>query len=154
MTEQQVRRARIDDAAEIARLATELGYPTGVAEMRSRLASLNENAEHYVAVAPAETAEHLLGWMHVEHRLSLGSGERAELMGLVVDTASRRTGVGKALLNEAERWALARGLATITVRSNAARELSHTFYAASGYARSKTQHVYSKPLASPAAARK
>ncbi len=34
----------------------------------------------------------------------------------------------------------------MTVRSNAARELSHPFYEALGYARAKTQHVYVKSL--------
>jgi len=34
----------------------------------------------------------------------------------------------------------------LTVRSNAARELSHPFYEALGYSRDKTQHVYRKTI--------
>ena len=36
----------------------------------------------------------------------------------------------------------------MTVRSNVACEQSHPFYAAIGYAREKTQHVYRKTLTS------
>ena len=72
----------------------------------------------------------------------------ARLMALVVDSSARRRGVGRALVAYAEAWALARGLAALTVRSNAARELSHPFYEALGYNRDKTQYVYSKALKS------
>jgi GNAT superfamily N-acetyltransferase len=54
--------------------------------------------------------------------------------------------VGRDLVEYAETWARSRGLASLTVRSNAARELSHPFYEALGYSRDKTQHVYSKAL--------
>ncbi len=87
-----------------------------------------------------------MGWVHVEHRSSLEVGERAELMGLVVDATGRRTGLGRLLVGEAERWARARGLRQVVVRSNVAREPSHPFYDAIGYSRSKTQHVYVKTL--------
>jgi GNAT superfamily N-acetyltransferase len=112
------------------------------AEMARRLGVLLPNDRHYIAVAA--TGKDLLGWVHVEHRFSLEAGDRAELMGLVVDSSARRRGVGRELVDVAENWALARGLSAITVRSNAARELSHPFYEALGYSREKTQHVYRK----------
>jgi GNAT superfamily N-acetyltransferase len=67
-------------------------------------------------------------------------------MGLVIDAGARRQGLGRELVEVAERWAASRGLPSLTVRSNAARELSHPFYLALGYTRDKTQHVYSKKL--------
>jgi GNAT superfamily N-acetyltransferase len=97
-------------------------------------------------VAVAATGEDLLGCMHVEHRLSLAEGERAEIMGLVVDPRARGRGLGRDLVNSAESWARARGLSAVTVRSNVARELSHPFYEALGYSREKTQHVYRKSV--------
>jgi GNAT superfamily N-acetyltransferase len=138
----EIRHALIDDAAEMARLAGELAYPMSTAEMARRLGVLLPNDRHYIAVAA--TGKDLLGWVHVEHRFSLEAGDRAELMGLVVDSSARRRGVGRELVDVAENWALARGLSAITVRSNAARELSHPFYEALGYSREKTQHVYRK----------
>jgi GNAT superfamily N-acetyltransferase len=140
----EVRRAQLGDADEMARLSTQLGYPVPSTEMARRLAVLLPNERHHIAVAARSAL--VLGWMHVEHRFSLEGGDRAELMGLVVDADARRQGLGRELVDAAEHWALSRGLASLTVRSNAARELSHPFYEALGYARDKTQHVYSKAL--------
>jgi GNAT superfamily N-acetyltransferase len=138
----EIRHAQIDDAAEMARLAGELGYPMSTAEMARRLGVLLTNERHYVAVAA--TSDHLRGWVHVEHRFSLEGGDRAEIMGLVVDSSDRRRGLGRRLVDVAENWARAQGVSAVTVRSNAARELSHPFYEALGYSREKTQHVYRK----------
>ena len=140
----ELRRATLADAAEMTRLSAQLGYPMAPAEMARRLGVLLPNERHYIAVAASRAQ--LLGWMHVEHRFSLEGADRAELMGLVVDSSARRGGVGRALVSAAEKWALARGLPAMTVRSNAAREHSHPFYEALGYAREKTQHVYRKAL--------
>jgi GNAT superfamily N-acetyltransferase len=141
----EIRPARIDDAAELARLAGELGYPMSAAEMTRRLGVLLKNDRHYVAVAA--TGKDLFGCMHVEHRFSLAEGERAEIMGLIVDPSARGQGLGRDLVDGAESWARARSLSVVTVRSNVVRELSHPFYAALGYSREKTQHVYRKKLA-------
>ncbi len=141
----QIRRAQVTDAAEMARLAGELGYPMSSAKMARRLASLLPNERHYVGVVA--TGERLLGWMHVEQRSSLEGGDRAELMGLVVDSTVRRRGVGATLLTMAENWTVAQGISSLTVRSNAARESSHPFYESFGYSRVKTQHVYTKMVA-------
>jgi GNAT superfamily N-acetyltransferase len=127
----------------MARLSGELGYPMSIDEMRAALGRLLADPRHFVAVAD-EGGDRLLGWMHVEHRTSMQSADRAELIGLVVDGAVRRRGAGRALVAEAEQWARAQGLTTLTVRSNVARELSHPFYEALGYVREKTQHVYRK----------
>ena len=150
-TEQtEIRRAEIADAPEIARLAGELGYPMSPAEMTRRLTTLLPNEHHYIVVAAS--SGRLLGWMHVERRFSLEGGDRAELMGLVVDSTARRRGVGRELLVVAENWTRAQGLSSLTVRSNVVRELSHPFYESLGYSRCKTQHVYIKTIVSGPAA--
>jgi len=138
----EIRRAQLSDAAEMARLAIQLGYPITVAELTQRLAALLPNERHCIAVAVS--GARMLGRVHVEHRSGIEAGERAELMALVVDADARRGGVGRELVAVAEQWALSRGLTSLVVRSNAARELSHPFYLALGYSRDKTQHVYSK----------
>jgi GNAT superfamily N-acetyltransferase len=128
----------------MARLSGQLGYPMAAAEMARRLTVLLPSERHHIAVAAS--GDDVLGWTHVEHRFSLEGGDRAELMGLVVDANARRGGLGRELVEAAEGWALSRGLSSLVVRSNAARELSHPFYLALGYSRDKTQHVYSKAL--------
>ena len=140
-----VRVARIGDAAEIARLSGELGYPVSVDEMADRLAVLLPLAGHHVAVV--ESGMELLGFAAVEIRTLLVSGRKAELMGLVVGSDARRMGVGTALVRAAEEWSRAQGIDRMTVRSNTARKESHGFYERLGYTRAKSQHVYFKELA-------
>ena len=144
-TEAAVRAANVEDAADIARLAGDLGYPTAPQEMHIRLANLLADANHYVGVIDG-AAGRLSGWIHVEHQRSVEGGEHAELEGLIVDESARGKGLGLALVGSGEVWAAARGLATMTVHSNTVRELSHPFYEAIGFSRKKTQHVYSKAL--------
>ncbi|KRE89125.1 hypothetical protein ASG87_06195 [Frateuria sp. Soil773] len=140
----QLRPAELADAGEIARLSGELGYPVGAQEMAGRLAAILPHPMHRVSVV-AEGGT-LYGWIAVERRLTLEAGERIEIVGLVVSGAIRRGGVGRALVQDAERWARAQGFDAIQVRSNVVRTESHPFYERLGYVRRKSQHVYAKPL--------
>jgi GNAT superfamily N-acetyltransferase len=149
----QIRVARQQDAAEIARLAGLLGYPTDAQTMHARLGELLTRPDQRIAVAtptPAAgglaDAARLGGWMHVARHIVLESGEFAEILGLIVDPTARRAGVGRALVAEAERWARAHRLGRLAVRSNVLRDESHTFYPALGFPHSKSQHVYAKSL--------
>ena len=76
----------------------------------------------------------------------LESGERVEIVGLIVGAESRRSGIGAALVHAAEDWAVEQQLQVISVRSSIARIESHPFYERLGYIRSKTQHAYLKRL--------
>lgn len=140
----ELREARLEDAAEIARLSGEWGYPTAPQEMARRLDMLLPDARHHMAVAAHGAA--LLGWIVVERRLTIGAGEQIEIVGLVVDVTAKRGGIGRALVAVAERWAREQGFEAITVRSNVARSESHPFYEHLGYVRKKAQHVYGKAL--------
>jgi ribosomal protein S18 acetylase RimI-like enzyme len=140
-----VRRAAISDAAEIARLSAQFGHPARVPDLAARIAVLHEMPSQYLAVAEVPDAT-LLGWIQVERRLVLVTGDRAEIVGLVVDAAARRCGVGTLLANAAQQWAHAAKLGQMVVRSNVVRDASHEFYVALGYSRAKTQHIYVKSL--------
>jgi len=144
MIRPMLRGARLTDAAEMARLAGELGYPASANAMQERLAALLPDAGQHIAVAA--DGERLLAWMHVQRGLTLDVGARAEIVGLVVDATARRHGLGRRLVAAAEDWARAQGLAALMVRSNVARDVSHPFYESIGFARVKTQHVYTKRL--------
>lgn len=140
-----IRRATLSDAAAIAALSGELGYPASAQEMSVRLAVLLPQAAQFVAVA-ATPAGDVVAWIAAERRLLLEYGEKVEIVGLVVGAAARRTGVGKALVRAVEQWAREQGLAIVSVRSNAARVESHPFYERLGFVRIKTQHSYEKSL--------
>ena len=112
--------------------------------MARRLAKVLASPTHHEAVVASGNG--LLGWVGMERRVSLESGERAELLGLIVDATARRGGWGHALVKHAEQWTVARGLSALVMRSNIVRDQSHPFYEAIGYSRDKTQHVYVKQL--------
>jgi GNAT superfamily N-acetyltransferase len=78
----------------------------------------------------------------------LESGYRVEIVGLIVGEGYRRSGIGRALVRQAERWALNIGSDTMVVRSNTKRIGSHNFYPALGFSGVKTQAVYQKRLKS------
>lgn len=138
------RPARAADAAEIARLAGELGYPVDLGSMAARLDVLSGEPRQCVHVVDGEGR--LAGWIAAERRLSLEIGERVEITGLVVDGTVRRGGVGRALVRAVEAWAGEQGIGMVVVRSNVQRQASHPFYEGLGYARQKSQHVYGKHL--------
>lgn len=139
-----IRAPRAADAEQVRGLNRELGYATETDELAARITRLSALAEHFLAVAEVDGL--VVGWVEAEHRLNMETGEKAELIGLIVSAAARRGGIGTLLVQAAESWAAARGLQAIVVRSNATRQESHAFYRKIGYTPSKTQHVYTKPL--------
>jgi GNAT superfamily N-acetyltransferase len=139
-----VRMARADDAWRIAQLSAELGYPADCAEIAERLHRLAASAADAVLVAEADAL--VVGWAHVCQALSVEYPPLAELRGLVVDATLRSRGIGAALLGASERWAVARGLQELRVRSQVVRERAHRFYLDRGYTERKRQVVFVKPL--------
>lgn len=136
--------ARIEDAAEVARLCTELGYPATTEEMTARLGVVISAGDGQVFVVEQDSG--LLGWIAIELRTSLETGRKAEIVGLVVDAGAHRSGIGKALVATAEAWVRQQRLEVVMVRSNTARVESHPFYEGMGFVRRKSQHVYFKSL--------
>lgn len=140
----EVRSAHLADAAEVARLSTQLGYPANESEMIVRLDVILSATDRHVFVAAQ--GQRLSGWIGIELRTTLETGLKAEIVGLVVDVEVRRSGVGKALVDAAEAWVRDQGLHAVMVRSNASRMESHPFYEGLGFVRRKSQHVYFKAL--------
>lgn len=141
-----IRPARPDDAAALAELATQLGYPTSAEELAERLPSVTSHAEAAVLVA-SDGQDRPLGWLHVELKRSLVAPLAAQVMGLVVDERHRSAGVGAELLNRAEAWAAARGSRELLVATRVTRERAHRFYRRQGYELLKTSHIFHKELA-------
>jgi predicted N-acetyltransferase YhbS len=139
-----IRDAVISDAAEIARLTGELGYPANAEETAGRLSRVGDRQKQVVLVAVLEGK--IAGWIQAQASEVLESGFRVEIVGLVVAESCRRCGVGRRLVEETERWASDVGAPAIVVRSNAKRVESHIFYPALGFSSSKTQAVYRKLL--------
>lgn len=140
-----IREALLADAARIADLATQLGYPSTTEQSLARLRTLPQDGSHAVYVAESEK-DTVVGWVHVFEYLPVCHDRVAEVAGLVVDENCRGTGVGQRLMEAAEHWARAKGLSTVVLRSNVIREPAHKFYEKLGYTRIKTQHAFRKVL--------
>lgn len=140
----KLRRARKSDAARIAELSGELGYPATTLEMKTRLAQLKPAAQH--AVFLAEVDKLVIGWIHVSVAPLLEVPRRAEVNGLIVADGQRSHGAGAKLLEAAEKWARTKGCKGMSVRSNIIRERAHAFYERYGYQHFKTQKAFRKPL--------
>jgi GNAT superfamily N-acetyltransferase len=146
-----IRRATVDDAADIVRLSTTLGYPTPLQEMCERVRIICSSPSELLITASFPEGE-VLAWLQAHASHTVESGPRVAIVGLVVAEEARRTGVGRALVAESELWAESLGAKNLVVQSNVVRADSHVFYPAIGFAVAKTQHVYRKALgARPAA---
>jgi GNAT superfamily N-acetyltransferase len=121
------RPAAPDDAAALSRLLGQLGYPTAAEEIPDRLEKLY--ARPGTAVVVAEAAGEVVGaiTLHLFPALHT-SAPIAWLTAVVVDEKARGKGVGSALLEHAEEWAIQRGASRISLTSALHRVRAHKFY--------------------------
>ncbi len=136
---------RAADAARVADLTTQLGYPVAAGEIGRRFAHLESTGSDVVLVAVDEGDE-AVAWIHVGRFPSLEASEMALIGGLVVDERQRSAGIGAGLVAAAEEWAREHGAGTLLVRSRSTRERAHQFYLRLGYSEVKRSHVFEKPL--------
>ena len=127
-----VRLAVHEDAAAIAPLVTQLGYPSAAAEVEARLARLKDHPD--IRAYVAEQDGRMLGIVGVMvfpafHR----DGLHGYITALVVDEAARGAGVGGALLKVAEGWFAERGVKRVNLTTALHREDAHAFYEKHGY---------------------
>lgn len=143
----EVRPARIDDAEAVAVLAGQLGYPTTVAEARTRLARITGDPDHAALVVEV-AGPGVIGWLHVFVARRLDCDPFAEISGLVVAEGFRGRRVGETLTHAALAWAAELGCREVRVRSNVVRSDAHRFYQRLGFVQIKAQAVFTLQLGS------
>jgi GNAT superfamily N-acetyltransferase len=139
-----IRPMRSEDAAAVATLTTELGYPAAEDAIRHRIDLIKDRPDARLFVAAQ--GDSVVGWLHVQSICSLENDPRAEIWGLVVGEGARGAGVGRRLIETAEEWAVRRGLRVMSLRSNQLRTGAHGFYEHLGYRVTKTQSAFRKIL--------
>lgn len=139
-----IRLASQEDAKQIAYLCEQLGYPVAVQHLQQRLANLLPQSDHALFVAE-RPGEPLLGWVHIYRCLLIHTDPEAQIGGLVVDAAVRRSGAGHRLMQAAEQWAREQGCCAIYLRSSVTRKDAHQFYQKMGY-ETVTSSVFLKLL--------
>jgi GNAT superfamily N-acetyltransferase len=128
-----VRRAQPNDAAHVAALLAELGYPDNpVEQVRQRLTMWAREKTSLALVA--DRHERALGIVavtaipYLEHE-----GRWGRIVALVVSPACRGQGIGRQLLEAAEKAASELGCIAMEVTSARSRAESHSFYQNLGY---------------------
>jgi GNAT superfamily N-acetyltransferase len=140
-----IRPPRSQDAAALAELSGQLGYPVTADELTGRLAAVTGN-DHAAVLVASDATDRAIGWVHVELKRTLVAPLTAQIMGLVVDTGVRGGGVGRELLKAAEAWAAEHGCRQMLVGTRVTRERAHRFYAREGYSVQKTSYFLEKAL--------
>jgi GNAT superfamily N-acetyltransferase len=128
----QIRSSCQDDSPAIARLISQLGYPTSTEEMQARLKPILEDTNQVTLVAEYQNA--IIGMVgagigHYYER----NGSYGRIFTIVVDEAYRSQGVGSALVAAIEHWLRSRDVISIIINSGTHRREAHRFYERLGY---------------------
>ncbi len=139
------RDASAADAAALARLSAQLGYPVTPAEVADRLSRVTSPRHGRVVVAVDDRGD-VIAWTTVEEVEHIHSERHTEISGFVVDESHRGRGVGGVLMTEVERWARERKLPYVRLNANVTRTAAHRFYRSLGFTLAKQQYAFRKEL--------
>jgi GNAT superfamily N-acetyltransferase len=134
-----VRDAGKDDLATVHRLIGQLGYPVDPREFQVRFERVAATSDHRIFVA--EESGGVVGVLHAFVRPALEKPCEVVVQALVVEADRRSTGVGEALMREAEAWAGGRGLSSTALYTRIDRDRSRAFYERLGYRLKGTSHL-------------
>ena len=128
----QVRPCTPDDAAAVSTLLRELGYRVSIPLAVERIRELGATGSDPILLAEADgTVVGLLA----SHRCRMLQYARpvTRITALVVGRDARRRGVGRLLMDHAERMAVAEECEFVELTSAADRADAHAFYRGIGY---------------------
>ncbi|MBI1782865.1 MAG: GNAT family N-acetyltransferase [Sphingobacteriales bacterium] len=131
------RTAMISDAADMAVLNTQLGYPSTTESLTQNLEKVLILPDNIVFVA--EHHHKVVGWTNIRLNSTIESGTVCEIWGLIVDEAYRGNGIGKELIQRAKEWTKQQGINKLRVRTNVKRKDAHRFYFREGFTETKEQ---------------
>ena len=127
-----IRPAAATDFAPIARLVSELGYPTSPSQMQRRLQAILDDLDYYTLAAC--DGEHLVGFVGTRvGPLYEADGPYGQIMALAVASSHHRRGLGRMLMLAAESKLAECGARELVVTSGHHRSGAHAFYESCGY---------------------
>ena len=126
-----LRPATSDDAERIAGLFTDEGYPAGPSDIVERLARFD--SEHSRVIV-ADNGGEVLGFVAIHALPRFEHSDRiVRIMALVVDAGERGRGIGRLLMEEAERLGRELGAAFAEVTAGHHRPDARRLYEELGY---------------------
>jgi GNAT superfamily N-acetyltransferase len=138
-----IRDPRDSDAAALARLLGQLGYPADEQTVRRRLASFAASPADRLFLAEVDGEVVGFAGIHVSPSIE-HDADTAKVSTIVVDEAHRRRGIGRALLDAVEAEARARGCGLVFLTTAERRTDAHEFYRRAGWA--ETGRRFAKEL--------
>ena len=137
-----IRLAKESDAGGLAMLMESLGYPTSELEMNNRLKAILPDDFYYTVVY--EQGDQTVGmigmcYSHAYHN----NAKHVRIIAFVVKEEARGQGVGRILLEEAERWAKSHEASSLILNSGnrEERKAAHQVYEHFGF-RGKSTGFY------------
>jgi ribosomal protein S18 acetylase RimI-like enzyme len=126
-----VRDARPADVSAVHHLIGQLADAPDETAFLARFERVLATDDHRIIVAEVEGK--VVGVLHMFERPALEKPCEAVVQALVVDSEARSSGVGEALMREAEAWAQQRKLSSVSLYSRVDRKRAHAFYERIGY---------------------
>ncbi len=126
-----VRPAEPRDAARIAELFTDEGYPVGPSVLLARLTRFNDPASRVIV---ADADGNVIGFVAIHAFPRFEHDDVAvRILALVVDPGARERGVGRLLMGEVERTAAELDAAFVEVTAGHHRPDARRLYESLGY---------------------
>jgi GNAT superfamily N-acetyltransferase len=128
-----IERAEVYHAPEVSELLGQLGYPSQPEAIREKISILSASKADYIWIAQSQGKVVGLLALHLTPLLHAG-GNLGRITALVVDENSRGQGIGRLLVETAEKWAWEKDCTRIELTSGDQRSRAHKFYQGLGYA--------------------
>ncbi|MCI0345158.1 MAG: GNAT family N-acetyltransferase [Chloroflexi bacterium] len=126
-----LRAAEPADAARIAELLTDEGYPVGPTDIAARIARFGGPDS---AVTVAEQAGEAIGFIALQAVPRFEHDDRfVRVLAVIVDAGARERGVGHRLMAEAETFGRERGAAFVEITAGHHRPEARQLYESLGY---------------------
>jgi GNAT superfamily N-acetyltransferase len=127
-----IRPAEERDAAQLAELMTQLGYPTSTKEMAERMRhiSRDQNFKTFLSVEGGEVRGMIGLCVSPSYEHNTRNGR---IIALTVHERCRRLGIGRELVGFAEDFFTREGVGRVAVTSHSRRKDAHKFYESLGY---------------------
>lgn len=143
----KIREMESADLDAVRPLLSQLGYELSEEEVARRFSTVAADPSHIAWVAKHDSQ--IVGFLHAFVRPALEKPPEIVVQAMVVNDEVRGQGVGRALMDRAERWASDSGFETISLSSQIDRKGAHAFYARLGFETAATSNLLRKRIAAP-----
>jgi len=141
----KIRNLKETDYSAIYNLNIQLGYAYSKEKTRKNIEKILLINRDVIFVAENDNSE-VIAYIHLSPYELIYHDNLINILGIVVDEKYRRLGVGKLLLEKAEKYATDNGYSGIRLNSGCDRTGAHKFYEKCGFVHRKNQKNYIRIL--------